>query len=170
MPERRNATPQPPANGAAVQVVRRQLGNALLGLGLFLVVLGAKPEWFHLSLSPAIGLLQLLTFLTGLGLATFGAYLRILAAWHANGPLPTRADLGVRVAATGYVLAAVAALADILGLGSHPNPYAAYFGPWQRAGLALGIVVLLLGFAFAVPWKFSKEVSPNERAHRGDQP
>ncbi len=135
------------------QIVRRQLGAVALVLGLALAVLGARPEWFHLSRSPAIGLLQLLTFLGGLGLGVFGGYLRLLAAWQANGELPLRADLGFRIAATGYLLTAVTALADVLGLGSHPNPKEAYFGPWQRAGMLIGLGVLLLGFLAAWPWR-----------------
>lgn len=153
----------------AVQVMRRQVGAALLGVGLAVALLGAKPEWFRLSLSPAIGLIQLLTLLFGLGLAALGAYLRLLAAWHADGVLPLRADLGVRIAATGYILIAVAALADILGFGSHPNPKEAYFGPWQRWGMGVGFGVLVAGFLLALPWRRLREEN-DERTHGGYEP
>jgi len=149
--------------------MRRQVGAALLGLGFAVALVGAKPEWFHLSLSPAIGLLQLLTFLFGLGLAALGAYLRLLAAWRVHDALPLRADLGVRIAATGYILVAVAALADILGFGSHPNPSEAYFGPWQRWGMGIGLGVMMVGFLIALPWHRVRE-DEHERTHGGYQP
>ncbi len=136
------------------QQVRRQVGLFLLLFGLLLALLGAKPEWFALSLAPTtVGFLQLLTFLTGLGFIAFGLYLRLLAAWNANGELPVRADLGMRVAATGYILVSIAALADILGLGSHPNPKEAYFGPWQYTGMLLGLGMMVLGYIAAWPWE-----------------
>ncbi len=135
------------------QTVRRQVGSALIAVGLVATVLSAKPEWFALSLAPTtVGLLQLLGFLSGLGLLAFGLYLRYLAAWNANGELPVRADLGLRIAATGYILVAIAALADVLGLGSHPNPREAYFGPWQFTGILLGLGLMILGYLAALPW------------------
>ena len=136
------------------QQVRRQVGLFLLAFGFLLALLGAKPEWFALSLAPTtVGFLQLLTFLAGLGFMAFGLYLRLLAAWETNGELPVRADLGMRVAATGYILVVIAALADILGLGSHPNPYEAYFGPWQYTGMLLGLGMMVIGYATAWPWR-----------------
>ncbi len=149
------------------QVIRRQVGAFLLGLGFLLLVLGARPEWFGLSLAPAIGFMQILTFLTGLGFVTFGLYLRLLASWHANGALPLRADLGMRIAVTGYILAAVAALADVLGLGSHPLPNETYFGPWQYTGLLLGLGMLVVGYAIAWPWKVLHHASKEDAHHEG---
>lgn len=136
------------------QPVRRQLGWTLVLIGLVLTVVSTKPEWFALSLAPdTVGVLQLLGFLVGLGTLAFGLYLLYLAAWRANGQLPVRADLGLRVAATGYILVAIAALADVLGLGSHPNPREVFFGPWQYTGMLLGLGLMLVGYLIAWPWK-----------------
>ncbi len=153
----------PKDNG--VQNMRRQVGAFLVGFGLLLMILGARPEWFDLSRTPAIGFLQILTFLIGLGFLTFGLYLRLLAAWQANGELPFRADLGMRLAATGYILAAVAALADVLGFGSHADPMKTYFGPWQYTGLVLGLALVALGYGAAWPWTFPGKPGEKDGRH-----
>ncbi len=134
---------------------RRRLGLLLALLGTGVQTVGLRPDWFGLARAEAIGLLQLLVFISGLGLAVFGGWLHIAARWNGTSPMPFVADVGLRLAFTGYLLTAIAALADILGFGSHPNPSEAYFGPWQAAGILLGEGLILVGFLMAWPRRAS---------------
>jgi hypothetical protein len=59
------------------------------------------------------------------------------------------------------VLSATATLADFLGIGSHHFPLL-YFGPVQTAGLAVGVLVSLLGVVLYWPRAQKKEVDSPE--------
>lgn len=111
--------------------------------GLFLFVLGINPNLINLDRSPVVGFVQVGVWLFGLALMCFGAYatLRIFRNKH---PLSLRAEIGERLVATGYVVAAAASLADFIGIGSHEIPEL-IFGPIQIVGLIVGVVTALLG-------------------------
>ncbi|NPA26755.1 MAG: hypothetical protein GXO36_04060 [Chloroflexi bacterium] len=142
---------------------RALLGGLLAALGLVLYLLGWEPQWFGLDMAPdQVGLVQLLVFLIGLGLLLFGGIIYVRARWNGDAALPLRADLGLRLAATGYMFTVIAALADILGFGSHPNPREAYFGPWQLTGIYIGEGLMLAGFLLAWPWR---RAWPNGRSN-----
>ncbi len=130
---------------------RRQIGFWAYLLGLLVQTIGLKPAWFGLAHTATVGLMQLLVFISGLGLVIAGGYLEVTARWEGRQPLPFWPDVGLRLAFTGYLLTAIAALADILGFGSHPNPSEAYFGPWQAAGILVGEGLILAGFLMAWP-------------------
>jgi hypothetical protein len=61
------------------------------------------------------------------------------------------ADIGLRLVATGYVIAVFAGMADVFGAGSHPLPGVPYFGPWQARGVELGQVLIAIGFLLLIP-------------------
>ncbi len=129
---------------------RSRLGLSIVALGFLLYILAWEPQWFGLDMAPdQIGLVQLLVFIAGLGLILFGGLIYMRARWNGHHPLPLRVDLGLRLAATGYLFTGIAALADILGFGSHPNPREAYFGPWQLTGIYIGEGLMLVGFLIA---------------------
>ncbi len=130
---------------------RQRLGLLLAVLGALVQTLGLRPDWVGMAYAAPVGLVQLLVFILGLGLVVFGGYLHLTARWNGVTPLPFWADVGLRLAFTGYLLTAIAALADILGFGSHPNPSEAYFGPWQAGGILVGEVLMLIGFLMAWP-------------------
>ncbi|NPA06630.1 MAG: hypothetical protein GXO54_04415 [Chloroflexi bacterium] len=141
-----------------------RLGAGLALVGVFLYLLGWEPQWFGLDMAPEqVGLVQLLVFIAGLGLLLFGGLVYVRARWNGGQPLPLRADLGLRIAATGYLLTGIAALADILGFGSHPNPREAYFGPWQLTGIYIGEALMVFGFLLAWPWRrrWAEEEAPS---------
>lgn len=120
----------------------------LLGLLLFLV--GIEPDLVALDRSPVVGFVQIGVFLTGLALMLVGGYaaVRVIRNGRENS---LRSDVGLRLIATGFVIAASASLADFLSIGSHRMPFV-YFGPLQTAGLILGIVVSLLGLGLYLPF------------------
>jgi len=142
-------TPTPPLR--ARPETRQRVGLGLALLGALVQTLGLRPDWFGLAYAEPVGLVQLLVFILGLGLVVFGGYLHLTARWNGVTPLPFLADVGLRLAVTGYMLTTIAALADILGFGSHPNPNEAYFGPWQAAGIVVGEILMLIGFLMAWP-------------------
>jgi hypothetical protein len=104
--------------------------------------------------SPVVGFVQVGVWLFGFALMCFGAYatLRIYRNKH---PLSLRAEIGERLIATGYVVAAAASLADFIGIGSHEIPEL-IFGPIQIIGLVVGIVLALLGIFLYWP-RFRRE-------------
>jgi hypothetical protein len=67
-----------------------------------------------------------------------------------------RADIGIRLIATGYVVAAVGSLADFIGVGAHRMPVV-HFGYIQMIGLVTGVLLSMLGVILYMPW--TKEVN-----------
>lgn len=118
-------------------------------VGLFLFVLGINPNLINMDRSPVVGFIQVGVWLFGLALMYTGAYatLRIYRNKH---PLSLRAEIGERLIATGYVVAAAASLADFIGIGSHSIPDL-IFGPIQIIGLVVGIVTGLVGVVLYWP-------------------
>ncbi|MGH2625980.1 MAG: hypothetical protein ACRDHY_04945, partial [Anaerolineales bacterium] len=100
-------------------------------------------DLINMDRSPVIGFVQVGTWMTGLALLLLGAYLSVRVI--RNGREATLiSDVGSRMIATGYVMAAAASLADFIGIGSHPLPDI-YFGPIQVVGLVLGLLISLVG-------------------------
>ena len=129
-------------------------------VGLFLFVIGVNPTLINMDRSPVVGFVQVGVWLFGLAIMCFGAYatLRIYRNKH---PLSLRAEIGERLIATGYVVAAAASLADFIGIGSHEIPDL-IFGPIQIIGLVVGIVTALLGILLYWPrFRREKEETPD---------
>jgi hypothetical protein len=118
-------------------------------VGLFLFVIGVNPNLINMDRSPVVGFIQVGVWLFGLALILFGAY-AILRIFRNKRPLSLRAEIGERLIATGYVVAAAASLADFIGIGSHEIPKL-IFGPIQIIGLVVGIVIALLGIGLYWP-------------------
>lgn len=112
-------------------------------VGLLVFILGVAPDLIGMDRSPVIGFVQVGTWMTGLALLLLGAYLsvRVIRNGRENTLI---SDVGSRLIATGYVMAAAASLADFIGIGSHPLPEI-YFGPIQVIGLVLGLLISLVG-------------------------
>jgi hypothetical protein len=136
-------------------------------VGLFLFVLGINPNLINMDRSPVVGFVQVGVWLFGLALMYFGAYatLRIYRNKH---PLSLRAEIGERLIATGYVVAAAASLADFIGIGSHDIPEL-IFGPIQIAGLVVGVVTALVGVVLYWP-RFKREEERMEYQSRPPTP
>jgi hypothetical protein len=120
--------------------------------GLFVFAVGAKPDWFGWDRSPVVGFVQIGVLLVGLGIMCLGGYLGLLGLWKGK-PRSIVADLGLRLAGTGYVIAIFSGMADVTGMGSQPLPGVPYFGPWQAMGVLIGQVIIGLGFLMVIPYR-----------------
>jgi hypothetical protein len=120
-------------------------------LGLVLFLLGFNPGTFGLDRSRVIGYVQALVFLTGLGLIVLISYI-VATLQRRNGhEISLVQDIGARLMATGYVLAAFSSVADLIGLGSEPLPRPPHFGLLQSGGLLLGVLLTLIGLMMTYP-------------------
>jgi len=123
---------------AQAAVVLVAVGFVVFGLGLFPGLLG-------LDVTPGIGLLQIAVFLSGLTLMTLGSYIYLYATRHRGRPTRLRQDIGVRLMATGVIIAYATGFADVLGIGSQYGAERPLFGPLQVAGVALSMLIIVVG-------------------------
>ncbi|MFO3796016.1 MAG: hypothetical protein ACK8QZ_01860, partial [Anaerolineales bacterium] len=131
---------------------RVRLGLSLTLFGFFILVIGAKPGWFGIDRSPIVGFVQTAVFVIGLGILSLGGGITFIALWG-NQARSILADIGLRLVATGYVIATFAGMADVFGFGSHSFPKVPFFGPWQAYGVMIGEGIILLGFLLLLPLK-----------------
>jgi hypothetical protein len=129
---------------------------ALIGVLIFLI--GINPDLIGMNRSPAVGFVQVWVWLFGLAVALLGAYLALRVVRNGKGTTLLN-DVGLRLAATGYVVAGAASLADFIGIGSHAIP-ALKFGRIQVAGLVVGIALGVIGLALYSPWKIRRSRKP----------
>ena len=94
------------------------------------------------------GIVQVLFFLMGISALTLGAYLFLRSLRPEDAPRSLQADVSVRFG-SGLVFAYISGFSDLLQIGTHlPSPTErAYFGPWQFAGVTIGIAVIFLGLS-----------------------
>jgi hypothetical protein len=102
--------------------------------------------------SPIIGFVQIAVFLIGLAIISIGGYISLSSLWSGQ-QTSIAADIGLRLVATGYVIAVFAGMADIFGFGSQPLPKLPYFGPWQARGVEVGQFLIALGFLLMIPYR-----------------
>lgn len=129
---------------------RIQSGLLFVFVGLFLYILGVKPDWFGADRSPIVGFIQISVFLVGLAGICLGGYLSLNTLW--NGMEKTiAADFGFRLVSTGYVISVASGMADVIGFGNQPSPAIPYFGPWQATGVMLGEFIIIVGLILLIP-------------------
>ena len=129
---------------------RVRLGLIIVGVGFLTTLLGADPGLFNLDRSPVIGFVQIAVFLVGLAMICLGGYICLNGLWNGD-PKSIAADFGLRFVSTGYVIAVISGMADMLGFGSQAFPDLPYFGPWQAGGVLLGELVIAFGFLLLIP-------------------
>jgi hypothetical protein len=129
---------------------RVRLGLIIVSMGFLVFLLGADPGLFGLDRSPVIGFVQIAVFLVGLAMICVGGYICLNGLWNGD-PKTIAADFGLRVVSTGYVIAVISGMADMLGFGSQTFPDLPYFGPWQAGGVLLGEIVIAVGFLLLIP-------------------
>jgi len=124
-----------------------------ISLGMFIFVIGAKPNWFGWDRSPVVGFAQIAVFLVGLAMICAGGYVGLSTLWG-NEQRSIIADIGLRLVGTGYVIAVFTGMADVFGMGSQPLPDVPYFGPWQAGGVLIGESIIAIGFLMVIPYQF----------------
>ena len=138
--------------------LRMRTGLTITLLGLFVFMVGAKPNWFGWDRSPVVGFVQIAVFLVGLAMICVGGYTGLLALWKGM-QRTIAADIGVRLVSTGYVIAVFAGMADVFGMGSHFLPEdVPYFGPLQSSGVLIGEIVIAVGFLLLIPYQHQQRV------------
>jgi len=131
---------------------RVRLGLLISSIGLLILFFGAKPEWFGLARSPVVGFVQITIFLVGLAFICLGGYLGLGALWGREERSIT-ADVGVRLISTGYVIALFSGMADVFGMTVQQNIKKPFFGPWQEAGMQIGMFIIAAGVLMLIPYK-----------------
>ena len=139
--------------GFRISYLRVRFSLIAVGFGLFVFVVGAKPNWFGWDRSPVVGFIQIAVFLIGLALICIGGYVGLVAMWGKE-QRSILADIGLRLVGTGYAIAVFTGMADIFGLGSQPLPNVPYFGPWQAGGVLIGEIIIAIGLLMTIPYPF----------------
>jgi hypothetical protein len=130
-------------------------------LGFFIFAIGVDPDLIGMNRSRIIGFVQMGVWMTGLTILLLGATATVRVVRNGR-PHSLRAEVGVRLIATGYVVAATATYADFLSIGSHQMPQV-HFGEVQVMGLALGVITSLIGLVLywpATPRKKDQTATP----------
>jgi hypothetical protein len=127
------------------------VGLGTMLLGLFIFVLGAEPEIFNLDRSPAIGFVQTAVFSIGLAMICLGGYISFRVTRGEDYQATLTEDIGLRLVGTGYLIAFIAAMADVFGLGTQFFPDVPFFGPAQAVGVVVGEIIIAIGFLMYVP-------------------
>jgi hypothetical protein len=132
--------------------LRVRVGLIITLFGLFVFLVGTQPGWFHLQRSPTVGFVKISVFLVGLAIICLGGYMCLWGLWKGR-ERSIAADIGLRMVATGYVIAVFSGMADIFGMGSQPPPQIPFFGPIQALGVLLGEIVIAFGFLLLIPYR-----------------
>lgn len=138
-------------NGNKIPRDRVYFGLIVATLGFIVFIFGIKPEWFGLDFSPVIGFVQITVFLIGLAVICLGGYISLAALWDGQ-EKSIAADIGLRLISTGYVIAVFTGMADIFGMTIVDTPKVPFFGPWQSAGVQIGMGIIALGMILVVPF------------------
>jgi hypothetical protein len=139
-----------PPRIAAPSRLRVRVGLLLTLFGLFVFIVGTKPNWFDLDRSPTVGFVQIAFFLVGLAIICVGGFVSLWGLWKGmDRSIP--ADIGLRLVATGYVISVFSGMADVFGMGSQSAPLSPYFGPVQALGVLIGEIVIAIGFLLLIP-------------------
>jgi hypothetical protein len=135
------------------RVTPRRFGIGVTLFGFLLFLLGADPGLFGLDRSEVIGFVQVGMFTFGLLLICLGGTLSLNSLWPENWK-SISAEIGLRLAWTGFVIAMAAGMADIFGLGTRPLATSTtFFGFWQARGVLIGQVVIVIGFLMMIPYR-----------------
>jgi hypothetical protein len=137
----------------------------LVFIGFMIFAIGIEPDLIGMNRSETVGFVQVYVWLVGLAILLVSAYASVRVVRNSR-PMSLRADIGVRLIATGYVVAAAASLADFIGLGAQELPYVT-FGPIQVIGLVTGVTLSMIGLLLYWPREpKSPESQKGERFYR----
>jgi hypothetical protein len=131
---------------------RLNFSLALCLSGFFIILLGADPGLFGLDLNPLIGFVQTATFSTGLALLCLGGFISLKISQRSGQDQSLAQDIGIRLVATGYLVALISGMADVFGFGTQAWPAPPFFGPTQAVGVVAGEFIIALGFLLYMPF------------------
>ncbi len=133
-----------------------QVGIALGALGVMICFMGLFPGVTGAPTTAGIGLVQVVMVLVGYSLLILGALTYLKYTFYLDVPSTLSQQIGLRLALTGILFAALAGLADILGFGTHIRDDSGdiFFGQLQVIGIlasfalsSLGVLVYVLAGA-----------------------
>ena len=140
----------PPKGTYPINRIKIGILTTIIGLLVFLI--GVRPDVLGLDRSPVIGFVQIGVMLVGLAVICLGGYLSLIALWYKRA-LSIAAEIGIRLISTGLVIAILAGMADVFGLGSHPiREGVPYFGIWQARGVQFGEGLIAIGILMMFPY------------------
>lgn len=124
-----------------------QVGIALSALGIVIALMGLFPGMTGVEATIGIGVVQVFMLLSGYGLLVFGAIIYAKFTFFLEIPSTLGQQIGIRLALTGLLFAALSGLADILGFGSHVRSDTGdiFFGFWQAFGLLASLAMSSFG-------------------------
>jgi hypothetical protein len=127
--------------------IRRIVIITLYMVGVLLVGSAFAAEFTSLGPTPGFGVLQTFFFLSGITALVIGGYLHLAGRRSPDAPRSLQADIGLRLSATGLVLAYVGGFADSIRIGTHIQPAfeRPYIGPLQWGGIILGLLMIFGG-------------------------
>ena len=140
------------SRAAAPSRLRVRVGLLITLFGLFVFLIGTKPIWFGLQRSSTVGFVKISVFLVGLAIICLGGYTSLWGLWKGM-ERSIASDIGLRLVATGYVIAVFSGMADVFGMGSQTAPLIPFFGPIQALGVLLGEIVIAIGFLLLIPYR-----------------
>jgi len=135
---------------------RVNIGLGLTIAGFLIFLLGADPAMVGLDRSPYLGFVQTATFSTGLAMLCLGGFLSFKACQLRDSIQSLAQDIGVRLVATGYLIALISGMADVFGFGTQSWPALPFFGPTQATGVIVGEITIAIGFILYMPFLSTK--------------
>jgi len=136
-------------------IKRIRFGIILTLIGLLIFLIGARPDILGMDRSPVIGFIQITVMMVGLAIICIGGYVTLISLWFKRTP-SIAAEIGMRFISTGYVVALISGMADMIGLGSHPFLLVVpYFGIWQARGVQIGEGIIAIGLLLMFPYSRS---------------
>jgi hypothetical protein len=124
-----------------------QVGIALAALGGVLALMGLFPGMTGVNPTTGIGVVQVLLILTGYALLVTGTLIYLKVTFYLRVPSNLGQQIGIRLALTGLLFAALAGLADIFGFGSHSRTETGdiFLGGLQAFGIIASFMVSSFG-------------------------
>jgi hypothetical protein len=140
---------------------RIRLGMVTMVVGLLIFLIGAMPDIFGLDRSPVIGFVQIAVFLFGLAIICLGGVICMNGLWN-NHRKTILADIGLRLVATGFLIAVISGMADVFGFGTQLFPQIPFYGSRQATGVLIGEILIIIGFIFQIPFNFGADTAAND--------
>ena len=140
---------------------RTRLGMITMAVGLLIFLIGAMPDLFGLDRSPVIGFVQIAVFLFGIAIICLGGYIVISGLWN-NHRKTILADIGLRLVATGLLIAVISGMADVFGFGTQTFPQIPFYGPRQAAGVLFGEIIIIVGFVCQIPFNIGSDTAKED--------